>query len=114
MVCGLACGADPGGRYFGYYDGKYNKNDTITIKKSGADEYSVEVMLVQGMFSCGFTGKGKLAGGTIRVVNGVYTLPVHVRPGNMLELLSEENEGLRKEFCGAGGAVEFGGTFKKK
>ena len=32
----------------------------------------------------------------------------------MLELLSEENEGLRGEFCGAGGAMEFGGTFKKK
>lgn len=77
MACGVALGADPGGRYLGYYDGKYNKDATITIKKSGADGYSVEVMLVQGMFACGFSGKGKLEGDTIRVVNGGYTLPVY-------------------------------------
>lgn len=118
-LCGAPFAADITGKYVGYFNNTYDDAFAVIIEHSGAGEYAVDVVVSDGHFSCGFVGRGKLIGNTIQaetVQDGkTYVLPIHIRSGNTLEIMDENNLSwdARTLFCGAG-AIELSGTFKKQ
>lgn len=115
-----------------YKAGNKAAGGTVTIKKSG-DGYLVDVEThytndINGVvFSCGFTGKGKLSDGTLqaKAVNENTSeeaeLPIHFKNFADIQDLKpneiaivDENGISGPGFCGAGGAAELSGRFTKK
>ena len=115
-----------------YKEGNKAAGGTVTIKKSG-DTYLVDVEThytneINGVvFSCGFTGKGKLSDGVIqaKAVNDntgeEVELPIHYKNFADIQDLKpneiaivDENGISGPGFCGAGGAAELSGRFTKK
>jgi hypothetical protein len=119
---GQGSAADITGEYPGWYDNKYAENANVVIKKSGEDEYEVEVTRVgnpdSGVNSwCNFQGKGRLqknilqATGISEADGKRYILSIHFRNNNIIEIL-DENGDLRANFCGGPGFLD--GKYKKK
>lgn len=115
-----------------YHAGNKEAGGTVTIKKAG-DEYLVNVethsmnIINKVVFSCGFTGKGRLSNGVLRAkavdedTGKEAVLAVHfkkfsgapnLKPNEIA--IVDENGLSEAGFCGAGGAAELSGRFKRK
>ena len=129
LVSGFAFAADITGTY---REGDKTAGGVVTIQKAG-EEYLVDVrthctnIINNVVFSCGFTGRGKLSGGVIQAkavsedTGEEAVLPIHfarfpevpdVKPGEIA--IVDENGLSDRGFCGAGGAAELRGRFTKK